>query len=102
MKSWVLACMAVSLLGFANASCSDDNNPIEQADEALDCSDICGRYKDCFDKNYNTDKCENNCEDRADDPDHKDQEERCSDCIDNASCGGAVFSCADDCLGIVP
>src|ERR1700755_3637174 len=102
MKSWMFACMTVGLISFANVSCDSEDNPIEDIDEAKDCSDICDKYKECFDKDYDTDKCEDKCKDRADDPDHKDQEEKCSDCIDNASCGGAVFSCTDDCVGIVP
>ena len=100
MKSWMIACAAVGLMGFAG--CSEDNNPIEQADEALDCNSICDRYQECFDEDYDTDKCADRCEERADDPDHRDQEERCSDCIDGASCGGAAFNCATECLGIVP
>ena len=100
MKAWLSACLAVSLIG--SVSCSEDNDPIEQFDEAADCHDICDRYQECFDKDYDTDKCRNSCETRADDPDHRDQEERCSDCIDAASCTGAAFSCATDCLGVVP
>lgn len=102
MKFWVFACMAVGLLAFTNASCSDEDNPIVQAEQAIDCGSICDRYKECFDKNYDTDECQSNCDTRADEPNHKDQEERCSDCVDEASCGGAVFSCTDDCIGIVP
>jgi len=102
MKSWVFACLAAGLIGFSSSGCDSEDNPIENADEAIDCNSICDRYKDCFDKSYDTDKCADRCESRADDPDHQDQEERCSDCIDDASCGGAAFSCADDCIGIVP
>jgi hypothetical protein len=51
-----------------SVSCSEDNDPIEQADEALDCSAICDRYQDCFDEDYDTDKCVDRCETRADDP----------------------------------
>jgi hypothetical protein len=100
MKSWMCACLAVGLL--SGASCSKDNNPIEQLDEASDCKDICDRYKDCFDKGYDTDKCVDRCETRADESDHRDQEETCSNCIDDQSCGGAAFNCATECLGIVP
>jgi hypothetical protein len=102
MKTWMIACLSVGLIGFAGASCDSEDNPIENADEAIDCGSICDRYKDCFDGDYDTDKCQDRCEERADDPDHKDQEEKCSDCIDDASCGGAAFNCADECLGIVP
>jgi hypothetical protein len=102
MKSWVSVCLTVGLLGLASASCSDKNNPIVQANQALDCNSICDRYKDCFDKNYDTDKCQSDCDSRADEPDHKGQEEKCSNCISKASCTGAVFSCTPDCAGIVP
>ena len=102
MKSWMSACLIAGMLGVGITSCSEDNDPIEQVDEALDCSNICDRYKDCFDDNYDVDKCEDRCQDRADDPDHRNQEEKCSDCLDGQSCGGSVFSCTDDCLGIVP
>jgi hypothetical protein len=100
MKYWLCAWLALGVFG--TFSCSEDNDPIEQIDEASDCNDICDKYQECFDKSYDTDKCQSNCESRADDPDHRDQEDKCSDCIDNASCTGAVFSCTTDCLGIVP
>ncbi|HKP57138.1 MAG TPA: hypothetical protein VJV78_10470 [Polyangiales bacterium] len=93
MKLWMCACLAIGLI--SSVSCED-------VDETLDCNSICHRYADCFDKSYDTDKCADRCETRAEDPDSHDQEERCSDCIDGASCGGAAFSCAPDCLGIVP
>lgn len=100
MKLWMSACLAVGLLGVT--SCSEDNDPIEQFDEAADCGSICERYADCFDEDYDVDGCQDRCEERADDPDNRDQEERCAGCIEDASCGGAVFSCGDDCVGIVP
>ena len=100
MKTWMSACLAISLVGVV--SCSEDNDPIEQFDEATDCSSICERYQECFDESYDVDECQDNCEARADDPDHRGQEDRCQECIEEASCTGAVFNCTDDCLGIVP
>jgi hypothetical protein len=100
MKRWVAACLFLGL--FAAAGCSEDNDPIEQLDEASDCNEICETYQMCFDEDYDVDACQDECTDRADDPDHRDQEEECSNCIDEASCTGAAFSCATDCIGIVP
>jgi len=100
MKRWAVACLCVGLFGAV--SCSEDNDPIEQIDEAMDCAEICDRYQECFDSDYDVDSCQDKCEERVDDPDNRDQEEACSECIDEASCTGAAFSCATDCLGIVP
>ena len=61
MKSWVFACLTVGLLGIVGAGCSSEDNPIEKVDEALDCNDICDKYKQCFDKDYDVDKCQSNC-----------------------------------------
>ena len=99
MKSWMCACLAVGLI--SSVSCGEDS-PIESFDEASDCAAICDRYQECFDNDYDADECADRCEERADDPDHRNQEERCSDCIEDASCGGAAFGCATQCVGIVP
>jgi len=100
MKRWFLACLSVGLIGAA--SCSEDNDPIEQFDEASDCGAICERFQECFDENYDVDSCQDKCEERADDPDNRDQEDRCQNCIEEASCTGAAFSCIAECAGIVP
>jgi hypothetical protein len=91
-----LACAALALGG-----CSDD--AVEDFDEAGDCEEICDMYQECFDSNYDTDACYDNCTERADDMSNRDQEDMCADCIDNnESCGDATFACTDDCIGIVP
>jgi hypothetical protein len=101
MQKWLMgACLCLGLAG--SYGCDSEDNPIEDAQESVECTGICDKYQECFDSDYDTDKCEDNCKRRADDPDHLDQEERCSTCIDEKSCGDATFSCADDCIGIVP
>jgi hypothetical protein len=99
MKRWL--CLIGLGLGLCSAAvgCKD---AVEDVDEKFDCSAICNKYKECFDKDYDVDKCRDHCEARADDPDSNDQEQTCSDCIGDMSCGGATFRCADDCIGIVP
>jgi hypothetical protein len=71
------------------------------AENAYNCDQICDRYKDCFDANYDADACQSRCESKADDASFADKAESCETCIDDKSCTGA-FSCADDCVGIVP
>lgn len=83
-------------------ACADDD-PIEQVSEDIDCEAICDRYQDCFDEGYDVDACKDDCLERADDPNHEDQEEQCDDCINaEDSCVEQAFGCAADCAGIVP
>lgn len=75
----------------------------EDVDEAADCEQICDKYQECFDSNYEVDSCYDRCTERADDMENRDQEDSCADCIDNnESCGEATFNCTDECIGIVP
>jgi hypothetical protein len=72
-------------------------------DAAIDCGSICSRYKDCFATNYDVDKCSTRCKDTADkDRDYRDKADACHNCIEDRSCGGDAFSCATECLGVVP
>ena len=92
------ACLALGLLSLG--ACADD--AVEDIDESTDCEAICDTYADCFDSDYDTDSCYDRCTDRADEMSNRDQEDACESCIDDLSCGEAVFSCTDDCVGIVP
>ena len=78
----------------------------ETADEitnSISCGDVCGRYSDCFDADYDVDGCTDRCENDA--SANEDRERRldvCEACIDDRSCSEATFNCTDDCVGIVP
>ena len=74
---------------------------LARRDEASDCSVICDKYQDCFDSNYDTDACYDRCVARADDMSSRNQEDECESCIDDLSCGEAVFECTDNCVGII-
>jgi hypothetical protein len=88
--------LMLALLFPAIAGCSD-------ADTTIDCNAICNRYKDCFDANYNADSCATECQnDAKDDRDFRDKADACHNCIDDRSCGGTVFSCTTECVGVVP
>lgn len=74
-----------------------------QVENAYDCNHICSRYSQCFDASYNVDDCETRCRSHAnDDSAYADKADACQSCEDDKSCAGATFSCADECVGIVP
>jgi hypothetical protein len=98
MRTIIKTCLAICTLSFV--ACADD--AIEDIDESGDCDVICDTYADCFDEGYDRERCYDRCTDRADDMSARDQEDQCESCIDDLSCGEAVFSCTDDCIGIVP
>jgi hypothetical protein len=97
MKIWHVAFLALAL----TVACADDD-PIEQINEDITCEAICDRYQDCFVASYDVDDCKDRCLERADDPNHEDEENVCESCIDGASCTQAAFTCINECAGIVP
>lgn len=73
------------------------------AEHTYDCAKICNRYKDCFNSSYDVTECTNRCRNHADsDTAYADQAESCQRCIEDRSCTGATFSCATECVDIVP
>lgn len=73
------------------------------AEHAYDCNQICDRYKECFDKDYDTTTCQSKCRSHAsDDTTYAKHAESCQSCIEDRSCVGATFSCATECSDIVP
>ena len=91
---WLPLCFAASLaLGFA--SC-------DRAENALDCAAICDRYKDCWDKNYDSGKCRGDCRTKANnDSGFESRVDMCAACIEDKSCSG-TFTCALECAPVVP
>ncbi|HEY5960138.1 MAG TPA: hypothetical protein VIV60_26475 [Polyangiaceae bacterium] len=74
----------------------------DKIENKITCGDVCNRYKDCFNKDYDVDKCKSSCEADANADEDKDRRlEECNDCIDGQSCTGAAFGCATDCAGIL-
>ena len=75
----------------------------DSIDEAFDCSDVCGRYRDCYDSSYDVDACESRCRtNAANDPNVKAAADACDSCIGDKSCASATFNCAGSCGSIVP
>lgn len=91
-----LAPMLVSLLFIFGV------NGCDSVDTTIDCNQICNRYKDCIDIDYDTSACRNRCESNADDRDYSDKVNNCQTCIDERSCADSTFRCASECSNIVP
>jgi hypothetical protein len=73
-----------------------------EVDERFDCAQICSRYSDCFDADYDVDTCRNRCESKADtEAGFADKADACENCLDDRSCSGS-FACTSECIGIVP
>lgn len=90
----------LSLCAFLFGSAAIAVSGCDEADQAVDCSQICNRYQECFDEDYDVSACIDRCRPMLDEDPHGADD--CEACIDDRSCTGAVFNCASDCAGIVP
>jgi hypothetical protein len=92
--------LALGLFVTAAVGCSD---AVDDVTNKIDCHQVCERYADCFNSDYDVDGCSDKCESRAGSDDDRQRALRaCDDCIDDRSCTSATFNCADECAGIVP
>lgn len=95
MKILMLGALFVTF-GLSVSSC-------DSVQAAFDCSEVCNRYKDCYNAGYDVDTCESNCRaGAASDPNKQAEANACETCIGDKSCISATFNCASDCSGIVP
>jgi hypothetical protein len=75
----------------------------DSAKAAFDCQQVCERYKDCYNQDYDVGACRNQCRSMAEKNDTwQDKADDCASCIGDKSCLNATFSCATECAGIVP
>ena len=74
-----------------------------KADEIFDCQQVCTRYRDCYQADYNVDNCRSRCRSNSEsDPSVRSAADQCEACIGDKSCLSATFSCASPCGAIVP
>ncbi len=99
MKTWTYTMFAALLFTFgaaAGAGC-------DAVETAFDCDQVCARYQNCFDGDYDVGACRSRCRDRAANDDSVRQAaDTCEDCIDDMSCASATFNCGASCSNIVP
>lgn len=73
------------------------------ADAIFDCQQVCSRYADCYDPNYDIDACRSRCRTASEkDPSVRSDADQCNACIGDKSCLAATFSCGAVCGTIVP
>ena len=96
MRHWLIgAIFAVgSLGGLGFAGCDSD-----EADELLQCADICNAYLDCTNSDMNVDDCIDACEDQSSNttPEFED----CEDCVDSNACEQNVWQCDAECAAVI-
>jgi hypothetical protein len=88
------------LAPFTAIGCGDDP---EEVVNRVTCGDVCQRYSDCFDSDYDVEACTDRCTNDTTASEEKEERlELCDACIDDESCTGAVFDCTVECAPIVP
>jgi hypothetical protein len=98
MRSWIVTLGGVCALfvGLFAAGCDD-------AEEAFDCQQVCSRYQDCYDANYDVGACRARCRTASDNnPSIRNDANQCEACMDDMSCASTIFNCAAPCSSIVP
>lgn len=96
MKAHLIALLGI---GLTFAGCSDAEDVITSAPE---CTDVCDRFQDCFDDDFDVVGCAQDCTDAAiDDEEFQDRVEECNACVDR-TCDAEEFTCTAVCAGIVP
>ena len=100
IKTLPFALALASLAAFAGVGCSAAD-PITNH---FDCHDICQRYADCIDHDYDVDACESRCKSDASNSDDKQNKlDDCHDCIGDAdSCIDDIAKCSSSCGAFVP
>ena len=96
MKSVSLALFALTLAIGCSAA-----DPITNK---FDCQNVCQRYADCFNKDYDVQGCRDRCESDASNSDQKQAKlDDCADCIgDGSSCIEDITQCTTSCGAFVP
>lgn len=96
----MLTTLALGLVTFTGLSMT---NGCGTADEIFDCQAVCTRYRDCYQSDYDVDKCRNDCRTRSEhDSSVRSAANQCEACIGDKSCLTATFTCQPSCLSIVP
>jgi hypothetical protein len=102
LSRWSALAFIIGTAGVLGTGCGDDG-PIEAVTNEVTCSDVCSRYAECFDDDYDVEGCTQRCTDDTTAEEEKEEKlELCDECIDDESCTGAVFNCTTECAQFVP
>lgn len=96
-------CLSPLLFLIATVSVTACGDDPEEVVNRITCGDVCQRYADCFDDDYDVDGCTDRCTNDTTASEEKEERlELCDECIDDESCTGAVFGCTTECTPFVP
>jgi hypothetical protein len=99
MRAIRTALVLCGLAGMAVVGCDST----DEVTNRITCGDVCDRYAECFDSDYDVGACVERCEDQTTPDEEKEAElEECEACIDDESCTAAVFECTTECAQFVP
>ena len=71
----------------------------DEADELLQCIDICNAYIDCTNSDIDRDDCVDACEDQGSNT--SPAFEGCEDCVDSNACESNVWQCNTECAEVI-
>jgi hypothetical protein len=74
----------------------------EAIDVLSNCQNVCDKYQDCFDPEYDVGACRSRCQENSDNDDFADEVDSCEACIDDRTCVDGAFDCGPDCNRVVP
>ena len=92
-----MAILVFGLLGttsLAITACDSD-----EADELLQCTDICNAYIDCTNSEADVDDCVDACENQGSNTSAA--FEGCEDCVDTNACENNVWQCETECADVI-
>jgi hypothetical protein len=89
---------ATAALGLLSVHCGSD-----EFDAAKDCQQICSKYENCVDSDFDTSACADRCRDLSDgDADFTSKRDACESCIDtNEACAESGVQCAAECAPVI-
>lgn len=96
MRSFI-AFLLFGLIGttsLAITACDSD-----EADELIQCTDICNAYIDCNNADVDLDSCVDACEDQRSNTTAA--FEGCEDCVDANACENNVWQCETECAEVI-
>src|SRR5690349_17843872 len=98
MRAALAACFTIALFG-----CAPTQKVATAIDTRLDCRAVCNRYKTCYDNTYQTNACEQRCDDQAKaDGDFKRKADACNECMSQNACMQTSTACVNDCSPVIP
>jgi hypothetical protein len=97
MRNWLFATLlafGMSVSALAVSACDSD-----EADELLQCADICNAFIDCTNSEADVDDCIDQCEEQESNTSAA--FEGCEDCVDSNACENNVWQCETECAAVI-